>query len=124
MFRDITAFMLGIVTAISIWFAIFYSGYTPKLQATGLLHPVMSGLLGGVVATLVNPRNPIFLATLAGVFVSVPLLAFLLRHGLSHDSHNPLLWYWPIYLAPAFAGGALLCVVARNKLKASRPSRL
>jgi len=123
-FRDIIAFMLGIVTATSIWFAILYSGYSPKLQATGLLHPIMSGLLGGFVATLVNPRNPIFLATLAGVFVAIPLLAFLLRHGFSHDSRNPLLWYWPIYLVPAFAGGGLLCVVTRDKLKASRLSKL
>lgn len=107
--RMATAFTLGIGAAVLSWYFIgqLHSSFM-QLTLLGLVPPVASGLIGGVVTAAITPNRKTVSATAAGVILTLPLLAFLLRNGLSHFGRNPFLWYWPVWLVPSFAIGGFL----------------
>ncbi len=103
------ALIIGVITAIGAWIIVALSHPSFwRLEPMALIPPVFAGLLGGAITGLITPANKIRLAVFAGMIVALPAVAFLLRNGFSHFGRNPLLWYWPIWVVPAFSLGGYL----------------
>ena len=79
-----------------------------QLGESGLIAPILSGVIGGVFAGLIVPNRRVLVAATAGAVLTIPLMLFLLRNGFSHYDRTPVLWYWPIWLTPAAAVGGFL----------------
>ena len=82
-----------------------------------LLVPVwVGGVVGGVIASLFNPRQGIMLAFTCGVLLMVGFLWF--RHGMLDMGlgPNPMLTLWPVWFPPAFYIGSYgyLLVLSRR----------
>ncbi|WP_444905574.1 hypothetical protein ACJJIR_12385 [Microbulbifer sp. SSSA008] len=107
--RYILAFTLGSALAVILWFSIATSHpIFMQLKVSGLIPPVIASLVAGAVTSAILPSKKVSLTFLLGCLVALPMLLFLLWHGFSHLGRNPLLWYWPIYVPPAFLLGGLL----------------
>lgn len=107
--RYFAAVLIGVGVAVSCWFLIatahpIFHGYQPS----ALIPPVLAGLLGGMAAALLAPRHKVVIAVLCGVLIAGPFLGWLLRNGFSHFGRDPVYWYWPVWLIPAFALGGFM----------------
>lgn len=100
----------GASVAVAAWILIVATNpvFFGRLSLSGLLAPIIAGMAGGFVAALAAPHHKVGLAAVTGVALTAILLAFMLRHGFTHAERNPLLWYWPIWLAPSFSVGGFL----------------
>jgi hypothetical protein len=99
----------GIACAVGIWMLVVpIHPIFGQLSLSGLAVPIIAGVGGGFVSGVAAPHHKIRFAVITGVALTALLLAFMLRHGPSHLERNPLLWYWPIWLVPAFAIGGFL----------------
>ena len=109
MLRYILAVILGIGISVLSWQ--YISTIHPifiKLQASGLVAPVFSSILGGFVVAVLSPNYKIRMSALIGSILSVPILFYLLHNGFSHLGRNPFFWYWPAYVIPSFIVGGFL----------------
>jgi len=99
----------GIACAVAVWMLVApIHPIFGQLALIGLVVPIIAGIGGGFVSGLVAPHHKVGFAVITGIALTTVLLAFMLRHGPSHLERNPLLWYWPIWLVPAFAIGGVL----------------
>ena len=99
----------GIACAVAVWTLVAPTHPVfGQLALSGLVVPLIAGIGGGFVSGVAAPRYKVGFAAVTGVALAIVLLAFMLRHGPSHLERNPLLWYWPIWLVPAFAIGGFL----------------
>jgi hypothetical protein len=113
--RIVFAFVFGIGAAVFVWYLIGQSHHSfTQLGFLGLVPPIASGVIGGAITSTIAPNRKAIYATMAGLILVLPLLAFLLRNGFSHFGRNPFFWYWPIWLLPSFAVGGFL---AQSKQK-------
>lgn len=107
--RYISAWLLGICTTIITWNLVTLA-YPIFMQfsISALIAPIIASILGGLVVAIFSPRHKVIMSAAVGFAISLPLLLFLLRNGLSHFDRNPFFWYWPVYVMPFFCVGGYL----------------
>ena len=105
--RYILGASMSIGAAILVWIAlvsvhpIFWI-----LGPSGLIAPIVAGICGGFIAGALSSSRKILFATIIGMLLATPLLAFMLRHGWSHSELRPFaFWYWPAWLIPSYLIG-------------------
>lgn len=84
--------------------------------AAAVLLPVwVAGIVGGVVATLFNPRQGIMLSFTSSLLLTIGFLWF--RHvylGIGLQG-NPLTLFWPLWFPAAFYCGAYGLILLRAR---------
>jgi hypothetical protein len=107
--RYFGAIVFGVATAVAAWALVV--GLHPMfshVSLAALVPGLVAGLVGGFVAGWLAPRRKITIALLLGVLTAVYLMWSMLSRGITHGTHSPLLWYWPIWLIPTFSLGGYL----------------
>lgn len=79
-----------------------------QLAPSGLIPPVVAGVVGGFLAGFFAPRHKILFAYLIGAVLTAALLGLMAVYQMDAFGRNPFLWYWPAYLAPSFLLGGVL----------------
>ena len=107
--RYISAWLLGICITIFTWnFITLALPIFMQFSISALIAPIIASILGGLVVAIFSPRHKVIMSAAVGFAISLPLLLFLLRNGLSHFDRNPFFWYWPVYVMPFFCVGGYL----------------
>ncbi len=73
-----------------------------------LLSAILPGLVGGAVCAWLSPPQRFTTSIAAGMFLTVVLLSLVLTADQQRTTEPFLLWYWPIWITPAFYLGAAL----------------
>ena len=85
------------------------------MSFSGLAPMIISGAMGGALAAVVAPKYKVAIASILGLTLGGGLLATMVFSGqFPLLGRNPLLWYWPAWLIPAFLLGGVLGKRCRN----------
>jgi hypothetical protein len=72
-----------------------------------LVVPICAGTVGGLVSAKLAPSKKMLVTTLVGLALAGVLIS-VFSLSVPRLGRNPLTWYWPAYVLPAFAlGGAI-----------------
>jgi hypothetical protein len=100
---------IGVAVAALVWVLWMGFGLLPDGESPAtLLSAIIPGLAGGAVCAWLSPPQRFTTSVAAGLFLTVVLLWLMARLGLQRSGEPFLLWYWPIWLTPAFCVGAAL----------------
>ena len=107
--RYIAGSVVALAGAVALWGGIatahpIFAQFAPS----GIIPPVAAGAVGGFIAGIFAPRHKILFASLLGAILAAALLGFMVATHMDPVDRNPLLWYWPAYLAPSFFLGGVL----------------
>lgn len=101
--------ILGIGSAVVAWSQIAVSHpIFMSLSASGLVPPIVAGIIGGFVAALFAPHHKFLFASVLGCSFAGAILLYMVTHRFPLAGRNPFVWYWPAWLAPAFIAGGYL----------------
>ena len=107
--RYISSIVLGIASAIATWALVLDTHpMFVSVSFAGLVPGIVAGLVGGFVAGWLAPRRKLIVPMLLGFLSAAFLLGSIFSRGSIRGDHNPFLWYWPMWLLPAFAIGGYL----------------
>lgn len=101
--------LLGIGSAAFAWAQI--SGIHPIFQSlspSGLVPPIAAGIVGGFIAGLLAPHHKFLFASVLGCTFAGAIVLYMVMYRFPLGGRNPLFWYWPAWLAPAFIVGGYL----------------
>ena len=120
--RIFLAVISGTIGAVLLWFGLLeiYPKFG-RMNYISLIQPIMSGIFGGIVVSSIIEKRKIFYAFISSLLLVTPLMAFILRNGLSDFGRNPILWYWPLWLIPSFVvGGVIGYTILKSHNKAQQ----
>ena len=108
-FRYVGGLLFGLGCCVAVWFAIAFSHPVfGQVALSGLVPAVAAGVVGGLVAGVFAPRHKVAFSTFIGLVLAGVLLGYMAMRNMEPGLRNPLLWYWPAYLAPSFILGGIL----------------
>jgi hypothetical protein len=112
---DLETILLAVRTAIGVavaalaWVLWMIAGTVPDGESlSSLLSAFIPGLAGGAACAWLSPGHRYSAAAAAGLFTTVMLLALMVRADIEREGQPFLLWYWPLWLTPAFCLGAAM----------------
>jgi hypothetical protein len=100
---------IGVSVAALAWVLWVGIGPLPDGESPAtLLSAFVPGMAGGAVCAWLSPAQRFTTSVAAGMFLTIVLLGLMLSFDMQRDGESFLLWYWPLWLTPAFCLGAAL----------------
>ncbi len=114
--RYVLAPLAGTAAGVATWLVVAPWMVSPLNLGlwSGVVSGSIAGFIGGTAVALFTPHNGLRIATFTGAFVSSILVTWWLFFGADRLGRPLLLWYWPIWIVPAFALGGWVIGVLRD----------